>query len=225
MQRPVGLLVNVDELAEDADDPVAGVQRDRADLDADPLAVLLTSTTSASVTLAVPAIFEANTCARGASPGRAHGGELPSGDVAHDPLSCGVDPADDPVGVDDVGGYVDCPRARARRPRRSQVAPTRCQSPRNAAGRSSPRKGDASDLSASRAGLRRATVPRGDLVSSLRGWRAPRPPESRSSLRTIADSTATNACLSCTRRLYRSSGVGEGADCTPRESRSRPPGA
>ena len=41
MQRALGLLVDVDELAEDADDLAAGIQRDRADLDIDPVAVLL----------------------------------------------------------------------------------------------------------------------------------------------------------------------------------------
>ena len=41
MQRAVGLLVDVDELAEDSDDLIARIQRDGADLDADPLTVLL----------------------------------------------------------------------------------------------------------------------------------------------------------------------------------------
>ena len=61
MQRAVGLLVDVDELAEDADDLVARIQRDGADLDIDPVAVLLEENDLRVGDSAVPAIFLANT--------------------------------------------------------------------------------------------------------------------------------------------------------------------
>ena len=41
MRRAVRLVVDVHDLAEDADDLVAGIERDRADLHVDPVAVLL----------------------------------------------------------------------------------------------------------------------------------------------------------------------------------------
>jgi hypothetical protein len=96
------------DLAEDTDDLTARVQRDGADLDADPVAVVLQQRHLLVRRLDVAEDLLCEGLPRASRVLRCdHGGELPSDHVADHALRGRVDPADDPVGVDHVGGHVD----------------------------------------------------------------------------------------------------------------------
>src|SRR6202795_1624074 len=102
------VLLDVQDLSEDADHPPAALERNRADLDGQPFAIRVDD--HHLVVRAGPRADEVpgEDLPRPARfLGRHDGGELAAANVS-DALPRGrIQPADDPVGIDHVGGYAD----------------------------------------------------------------------------------------------------------------------
>ncbi len=108
MRRALLVLLDVDDLAEDANDVAPGVERHRADLDFDPVAVRVDEDALDIGHFGTPHDLLREHLARVAGLFRsAHRGVLPPAYIADDFSARRIDPADDPVLVDHVGGHVD----------------------------------------------------------------------------------------------------------------------
>src|SRR6266566_3523776 len=108
MLRRLGLGFDGDDLAEDADDLAAGVERHGAELDLDPVTVRVDEDALHIGHLGAPndLLREQLTRATGLFR-RADGRVLPAAHIADKLASGWTDPADDPVLVDHVGRDVD----------------------------------------------------------------------------------------------------------------------
>jgi hypothetical protein len=102
------ILLYVFDLAEDADYVVAALERHTAHLHRDALSVGIQE--DAPIVRALRGAHEvAEEELVPAAPilGSEDGSQLPPAHVSHDPLRSGIDPADDPVAIDHVGGHAD----------------------------------------------------------------------------------------------------------------------
>jgi hypothetical protein len=108
MQRRFGLCFDVDDLPEDADDVAARVERHRAELDLDTIALRVDEDALYIGHLGAPDNLLREHLARVTSLFRsAHGRVLPPTYITDNSLAGRINPADDPVLVDHIGGHVD----------------------------------------------------------------------------------------------------------------------